>query len=50
MDSSSSSERSYRPRTALAIAGIARGIAHVDNRITVQSFHDSKMDEWDDIC
>ena len=28
----------------------APGIAHVDNRITVQSFHDSKMDDWDDIC
>lgn len=28
----------------------APGIAHVDNRIIVQSFHDSKMDEWDDIC
>ena len=28
----------------------APGITHVDNRILVQSFHDSKMDEWDDIC
>jgi osmotically-inducible protein OsmY len=31
-------------------AANAPGIAHVDNRITVQSFHDSKMDEWDEIC
>jgi osmotically-inducible protein OsmY len=31
-------------------AANAPGIAHVDNQITVQSFHDSKMDEWDDIC
>jgi osmotically-inducible protein OsmY len=31
-------------------AASAPGIAHVDNRITVQSFHDSKMDEWDEIC
>ena len=31
-------------------AAKAPGIAHVDNRILVQSFHDSKMDEWDDIC
>jgi osmotically-inducible protein OsmY len=31
-------------------AANAPGIAHVDNRILVQSFHDSKMDEWDDIC
>jgi osmotically-inducible protein OsmY len=31
-------------------ASSAPGIAHVDNRIIVQSFHDSKMDEWDDIC
>jgi osmotically-inducible protein OsmY len=29
-------------------ATYAPGIAHVDNRITVQSFHDSKMDDWDD--
>lgn len=28
-------------------AANAPGIAHVDNRITVQPFHDSKMDEWD---
>jgi osmotically-inducible protein OsmY len=26
------------------------GITHVDNRIAVQSFHDSKMDDWDDMC
>jgi osmotically-inducible protein OsmY len=31
-------------------AANAPGIAHVDDRITVQSFHDSKMDDWDDIC
>ena len=31
-------------------AANAPGIARVDNRMTVQSFHDSKMDEWDDIC
>jgi osmotically-inducible protein OsmY len=31
-------------------AANAPGVAHVDNRITVQSFHDSKMDEWDEIC
>jgi osmotically-inducible protein OsmY len=31
-------------------AANAPGIAHVDNRIKVQSFHDSKMDEWDDVC
>jgi osmotically-inducible protein OsmY len=31
-------------------AAHAPGVAHVDNRITVQSFHDSKMDEWDEIC
>ena len=28
----------------------APGIAHVDDRIVVQSFHDSKMDDWDEIC
>jgi osmotically-inducible protein OsmY len=31
-------------------AANAPGIAHVDNRITVQSFHDSKMDDWDELC
>lgn len=31
-------------------AANAPGIAHVDNRIMVQSFHDSKIDEWDEIC
>ena len=31
-------------------AANAPGIAHVDNRITVQSFYDSKMDDWDEIC
>ena len=31
-------------------AANAPGIAHVENRIAVQSFHDSKMDEWDAIC
>ena len=31
-------------------AANAAGIAHVDNRIMVQSFHDSKMDDWDEIC
>ena len=31
-------------------AANAPGIAHVDNRIMVQSFHDSWMDDWDEIC
>jgi osmotically-inducible protein OsmY len=31
-------------------AANAPGIARVDNRILVQSFHDSKMDDWDEIC
>ena len=31
-------------------AANAPGIAHVDNRILVQSFHDSKVDDWDDLC
>jgi osmotically-inducible protein OsmY len=31
-------------------AANAPGIAHVDNRISVQSFHDSKVDDWDGIC
>ena len=31
-------------------AANAPGIAHVDNRILVQSFHDSKMDDLDEIC
>jgi osmotically-inducible protein OsmY len=31
-------------------AASAPGIARVDNRITVQSFHDSKVDDWDDMC
>jgi len=31
-------------------AANAPGIAHVANRIVVQSFDDSKMDDWDDIC
>ena len=31
-------------------AANAPGIAHVDNRIMVQSFHDSKIDEWDEMC
>jgi osmotically-inducible protein OsmY len=31
-------------------AANASGIAHVDNRIVVQSFHDSKVDDWDDMC
>jgi osmotically-inducible protein OsmY len=30
-------------------AANAPGIAHVDNRIIVQSFHDSKMEDWDEI-
>jgi osmotically-inducible protein OsmY len=30
-------------------AANAPGIAYVDNRITLQSLHDSKMDDWDDI-
>jgi osmotically-inducible protein OsmY len=32
-----------------AAAG-APGIARVDNRIAVQSFHDSKTDDWDEEC
>jgi osmotically-inducible protein OsmY len=31
-------------------AANAPGIAHVDNQIVVQSFHDSKIDEWDEMC
>lgn len=31
-------------------AANAPGIAHVDNRIVVQSFHDSKVDDWDEVC
>jgi osmotically-inducible protein OsmY len=31
-------------------AANAPGIAHVDNRVVVQSFHDSKIDEWDESC
>lgn len=31
-------------------AAHAPGIAQVDNRIIVQSFHDSKMDDWDEVC
>ncbi len=31
-------------------AANAPGICHVDNRIVVQSFHDSKMGDWDDVC
>ena len=31
-------------------AANAPGIAHVDNRIVVQSFDDAKTDDWDDIC
>jgi osmotically-inducible protein OsmY len=31
-------------------AANAPGIAHVDNRILLQSFHDSKMDDWDELC
>jgi osmotically-inducible protein OsmY len=31
-------------------AANAPGIAHVNNQIVVQSFHDAKMDDWDDVC
>lgn len=31
-------------------AANAHGIASVDNRIVVQSFYDSKMDDWDEMC
>jgi osmotically-inducible protein OsmY len=31
-------------------AADAPGIAHVDNQIIVQSFHESKVDAWDDMC
>jgi osmotically-inducible protein OsmY len=31
-------------------AANAPGIAHVDNQIIVQSFHDSKVDEFDEMC
>ena len=36
--------------SAVRAAANAPGIAQVDNRIIVQSFHDSKMDDWDEIC
>ena len=31
-------------------AANAPGIGQVDNRIAVQSFHDSKFDAWDEMC
>lgn len=31
-------------------AASAPGIGQVDNRIIVQSVHDAKMDEWDEMC
>jgi osmotically-inducible protein OsmY len=31
-------------------AASAPGITRVDNQIVLQSFHDAKMDEWDDLC
>jgi osmotically-inducible protein OsmY len=31
-------------------AANAPGIAEVENRIVIQSFHDSKVDDWDEIC
>jgi osmotically-inducible protein OsmY len=31
-------------------ASNAPGIAHVDNRIVVQSFDDAKIDDWDESC
>ena len=31
-------------------AANAPGIAQVDNQIIVQSFHDSKTDDWEEIC
>ena len=31
-------------------AASAPGIARVDNRIVVQSFHDAKTDDWDEMC
>ena len=31
-------------------AAEAPGIAQVDNCIAVQSFHDSKLEDWDDQC
>jgi hypothetical protein len=31
-------------------AASAPGLARVDNRIVVQSFHDSKTDDWDEMC
>jgi osmotically-inducible protein OsmY len=31
-------------------AADAPGIGRVDNQITVQSFHDSKIEDWDEIC
>lgn len=36
--------------SAESAAANAPGITHVDNQIIVQSFHDSKIDEWDDMC
>ena len=31
-------------------AASAPGLARVDNRIVVQSFHDAKTDDWDEMC
>jgi hypothetical protein len=31
-------------------AANAPGVAHVEDRITIESVHDSKMDDWDEIC
>jgi osmotically-inducible protein OsmY len=28
----------------------APGVLHVDNRITIQTMHDSKLDQWDEEC
>jgi osmotically-inducible protein OsmY len=28
----------------------APGVVHVDNRIAIESMHDSKLDQWDDEC
>ena len=39
-------QRDSAERAAMVAPGIVRG----DNRITVQSFHDAKVDDGDDIC
>jgi len=40
----------FQRESAGQAAAAAPGITQVDNRIIVQSFHDSKTDDWDEIC